>query len=154
MTTEVVSEATHPVLDVREVVKTYGVGETAVYALRGVSLAVERGDYVAVMGASGSGKSTLLHLLGGLDRPSDGKIYFGHREITALAESELARFRNTEIGFVWQTHYLLPEFTALENVMMPLLIRGTPKAEAATARVMGDHVRLAVARFRRRWRNT
>ena len=71
-------------------------------------------------------KSTLLHLLGGLDRPSEGTIYYGGREISGLADAERADFRNREIGFVWQIHYLLPEFTALENVMMPLLIRGWP----------------------------
>jgi hypothetical protein len=72
----------------------------------------------------GAGKSTLLHLLGGLDRPSNGTIYYGDREISGLTEADRADFRNREIGFVWQIHYLLPEFTALENVMMPLLIRG------------------------------
>ena len=81
------------------------------------------------MGQSGAGKSTLLHLLGGLDRPSGGEVIFGNRDIVSLGEQELASFRNNEIGFVWQIPYLLPEFTAQENVMMPLLIRGarTPR---------------------------
>ena len=83
-----------------------------------------RGEMLALVGESGAGKSTLLHLLGGLDRPSEGTIYYGSKEISGLADSEQADFRNREIGFVWQIHYLLPEFTALENVMMPLLIRG------------------------------
>ena len=89
-----------------------------------LDLDVERGEMLALVGESGAGKSTLLHLLGGLDRPSEGTIYYEGREISGLAEAERADFRNREIGFVWQIHYLLPEFTALENVMMPLLIRG------------------------------
>jgi lipoprotein-releasing system ATP-binding protein len=83
------------------------------------------------VGESGAGKSTLLHLLGGLDRPSAGAIYYGSREITDLTDAGQADFRNREIGFVWQIHYLLPEFTALENVMMPLLIRGWARPRAA-----------------------
>jgi len=83
-----------------------------------------------LVGESGAGKSTLLHLLGGLDTPSGGTIYYGEREISGLSRSEQADFRNNEIGFVWQIHYLLPEFTALENVMMPLLIRGWSHARA------------------------
>ena len=102
-----------------------------------------RGEMLALVGESGSGKSTLLHLLGGLDRPSKGTIYYEGTEISGLADSEQADFRNREIGFVWQTHYLLPEFTALENVMMPLLIRGAPHgAAAAEARARLDEVEL------------
>jgi lipoprotein-releasing system ATP-binding protein len=99
----------------------------------GLDLAVKRGERLAIVGESGAGKSTLMHLLGGLDKPSEGAIYFGSKDITTLAASELAGLRNRSIGFVWQIHYLLPEFTALENVMMPLLIRGTPRTEAARA---------------------
>jgi lipoprotein-releasing system ATP-binding protein len=98
-----------------------------------LALEVRRGERLAIIGESGAGKSTLLHLLGGLDRPSQGKIYYGSKEISGLSDSELATFRNRAIGFVWQIHYLLPEFTALENVMMPLLIRGLPHAEANSA---------------------
>src|ERR1017187_7004885 len=87
-----------------------------------LNLDVERGEMVALAVESGAGKSTLLHLLGGLDSPSSGTIHYGSREITALAHSEQSDFRNKEIGFVWQIHYLLPEFTAQENVMMPLMI--------------------------------
>src|SRR5271157_902815 len=87
---------------------------------------------LALVGESGAGKSTLLHLLGGLDRPSNGTIHYGSIEISRLSDSEQADFRNREIGFVWQIHYLLPEFTALENVMMPLLIRGVPHAQASS----------------------
>jgi lipoprotein-releasing system ATP-binding protein len=108
-----------------------GEGELVVFA--GLNLEVKRGERLAIVGESGAGKSTLLHLLGGLDRPSGGSVYFGSKEITALTDSALADFRNREIGFVWQSHYLLPEFTALENVMMPLLIRGVNRTEAANA---------------------
>jgi lipoprotein-releasing system ATP-binding protein len=108
-----------------------GAGELVVF--EDLNLEVERGERLALVGESGAGKSTLLHLLGGLDRPTEGRIFFGSRELTSLADAELADFRNREIGFVWQIHYLLPEFTALENVMMPLLIRGVSQAEAAPA---------------------
>ena len=96
-----------------------------------LDLSIAAGERVALVGESGAGKSSLLHLLGGLDRPTNGTIYFGTKEISSLDETALADFRNREIGFVWQTHYLLPEFTALENVMMPLLMRGVSQAKAA-----------------------
>jgi len=108
-----------------------GTAELVVYS--GLNLHIEPGERLAIVGESGAGKSTLLHSLGGLDRPTEGAIYYGSRNIVDLTEAELADFRNREIGFVWQTHYLLPEFTALENVMMPLLIRGTARAEAEVA---------------------
>lgn len=111
--------------------RKYRSGESELVVFSDLNLEVKRGERLAVVGESGAGKSTLLHLLGGLDRPSEGKIYFGSREVTSLANSELAEFQNREIGFVWQIHYLLPEFTALENVMMPLLIRGVSYREAA-----------------------
>ena len=91
---------------------------------------VSRGERLALVGESGAGKSTLLYLLGGLDRPSGGTIYFGQQDISRLSDADLAEFRNREIGFVWQNHSLLPEFTAAENVMMPLLIRGASVTEA------------------------
>jgi len=96
-----------------------------------LNFSVAQGERVALTGASGAGKSSLLHCLGGLDRPSKGKIFCGDRDLQALSEKELAEFRNREVGFVWQIHYLLPEFSAEENVMMPLLIRGVPPAEAS-----------------------
>ena len=105
-----------------------GEGELVIFA--GLDFEVPAGERLALVGESGAGKSTLLYLLGGLDRASSGTIYFGHQDIASLSEGELADFRNREIGFVWQNHSLLPEFTALENVMMPLLIRGVSLSEA------------------------
>jgi lipoprotein-releasing system ATP-binding protein len=111
--------------------KTYRSGATELVVFQDLSLVVSRGERLAIMGQSGAGKSTLLHLLGGLDRPSGGEVIFGSRDIVSLGEQELASFRNREIGFVWQNPSLLAEFTALENVMMPLLIRGGERTEAA-----------------------
>jgi len=114
-----------------ELTKKYRSGASELVVLDRLNLEVPQGERLALVGESGAGKSTLLHLLGTLDRPTSGTIYFGTRELTSLPDAELASFRNREIGFVWQTHYLLPEFTALENVMMPLLIRGVSHREAA-----------------------
>lgn len=111
--------------------KKYESGENSVLVFDDINLEIPQGERLALVGESGVGKSTLLHLLGGLDRPTSGTIYFGDKEISKLSEAQLADFRNREIGFVWQTHYLLPEFTALENVMMPLLIRGVSQAAGA-----------------------
>ncbi len=113
--------------------KTYQSGAEPLTVFANLDFAVEQGERVALMGASGAGKSTLLHCLGGLDRPTGGQIFCGQRELQRLSESELADFRNREVGFVWQIHYLLPEFTAEENVMMPLLIRGVSREEAVPA---------------------
>ena len=104
--------------------KIYRSGSTEVIVFQKLSFEVPRGEQVAITGESGAGKSTLLHLLGGLDRPSVGRIYYGERDISTLSDQALADFRNHDVGFVWQNPSLLPEFTALENVMMPLLIRG------------------------------
>ena len=119
----------------RDLSKVYKSGTADLPIFTGLSLDVERGEMLALVGESGAGKSTLLHLLGGLDRPSKGTIYYGDKEISGLADAERADFRNREIGFVWQIHYLLPEFTALENVMMPLLVRGWSHADAASQAV-------------------
>ena len=102
--------------------KSYYDGLTELPVLKGVDLEVKKAEIVAIVGASGVGKSTLLHLLGGLDRPTEGTIYYEGDDIFALPDQELDRFRNEEIGFVFQFHHLLPEFTALENVAMPGLI--------------------------------
>ncbi len=120
-----------PVIRVVDLTKRYRSGSIDLVVFDRMNFDVARGERLALVGESGAGKSTLLHLLGGLDRPSDGKIYYEERDLTALSDSELASFRNRELGFVWQIHYLLPEFTALENVMMPLLIRGLSQADAA-----------------------
>ena len=109
--------------------KTYQ-GPQPVAVLRGVDLEVHRGERIAIMGKSGSGKSTLLQLLGGLDVPSAGPVRVGERDLGQMGETERAAFRNRTLGFVYQFHHLLPEFTAAENVAMPLLIRRLPRAEA------------------------
>jgi lipoprotein-releasing system ATP-binding protein len=110
--------------------KSYLSGGSELVIFAGLHFEVARGERLALVGESGAGKSTLLHLLGGLDRPTEGAIYFGHKDICKLPHNELADFRNRELGFVWQIHTLLAEFTALENVMMPLLIRGQSRDQA------------------------
>ncbi len=110
--------------------KAYRKGGALIRVLQSANFAVERGDMVSIMGASGAGKSTLLHLLGTLDVPDAGKIWYAGRDLTGLSSAELADFRNQELGFVFQFHHLLGEFTALENVMMPALIRRLGKGEA------------------------
>ena len=123
--------------------KVYRSGDSDLVIFRDLSLHIAAGDQVAVIGESGAGKSTLLHLIAGLDRPSEGSIYYKGTNITGLSESNLSSFRNREIGYVWQQHHLLPEFTALENVMMPMLIRGLSPAQAAPeARACLDEVGL------------
>jgi lipoprotein-releasing system ATP-binding protein len=124
--------------------KSYRSGGAEVVVFRDLSLQVPRNERLAVIGESGSGKSTLLHLLGGLEKPSTGKIVYGDRDLDQLSDYELDSFRNQEIGYVWQNPSLLPEFTALENVMMPLLIRGVGYSEATkTARARLDEVGLS-----------
>ncbi len=118
------------IIDTRDLWKIYKEGPWGVEALKGVNLKIKKGDSVAVVGVSGSGKSTLLHILGTLDRPTRGEVYFCGENVFRRTEPGLATFRNYEIGFVFQFHYLLPEFTALENVMMPALIRGIKRGEA------------------------
>jgi putative ABC transport system ATP-binding protein len=118
-----------PVLDVRNLVKQYGEGETLVRALRGVSLTVERGDYVAIMGASGSGKSTLMNILGCLDIPTSGRYLLDGVDVSHLDDRQLALVRNRRIGFVFQAFNLIPRTTALANVELPLAYAGMKAAE-------------------------
>lgn len=118
-------------LEVTDLCKSYGTGAQTVDVLKGISLRLGKGETVALLGASGAGKSTLMHILGALDRPTSGSIHYSGTNIFSQSESQLASFRNKTIGFVFQFHHLLPEFTALENVMMPALINGAPRSEAA-----------------------
>ena len=119
-----------PFLEARAIRKSYIVGTTTLPVLRDLDLVVEKGEMVAVVGASGVGKSTLLHALGGLDRIDHGTIVVGGVELTGLSDAEIVAFRNRQVGFVFQFHHLLPEFTALENVEMPMRIARTPIALA------------------------
>jgi lipoprotein-releasing system ATP-binding protein len=113
--------------------KKFRSGEGELVVFSDLNFEIAPGEQLSLVGESGAGKSTLLYLLGGLDRPSSGTIYFDQKNIFSLPDQQLSQFRNREIGFVWQNHSLLPEFTALENVMMPLLIRGVSAAEATPA---------------------
>ncbi len=124
-------------LTVQDLCKSYPSGDQRLQVLSGLSLEIEEGNMAAVTGVSGSGKSTLLHLIGGMDRADNGSISILGKDITQLDRLELCRFRNQTIGFVFQFHHLLPEFTALENVMMPLLLRGESRAGA---RVLGNQL--------------
>ena len=137
---------TAPAVGIRTVrlTRRYRSGESEFAVFENLDLSIAPHERVAIIGESGAGKSTLLHLLGGLDRPTSGHIHYDGLDITTLDEDALADFRNRRLGFVWQIHYLLPEFTALENVMMPLLIRGESKeTAAASAKEKLDEVGLA-----------
>jgi putative ABC transport system ATP-binding protein len=138
------ADADRVVLDVRAVTKVYGEGETAVHALRGVSLTVNRGDYVAIMGASGSGKSTLMNILGCLDIPTDGQYLLDGVDVSRLSDRQLALVRNRRIGFVFQSFNLIPRTSALANVELPLAYAGMKTAQRrARARAALDLVGLA-----------
>ena len=119
-----------PFIEVSGLSKTYPVGGTALMVLRGLDLSMERGEMVAIVGASGVGKSTLLHILGGLDTLDQGSVRIADTDLSTLPDPELVAFRNRHVGFVFQFHHLLPEFTALENAEMPMRIARMPMAEA------------------------
>jgi lipoprotein-releasing system ATP-binding protein len=119
-----------PVLQAKEVTKIYGTGDQVIPVLRGINFTIEQGQRIAIVGASGTGKSTLLHVLGGLDSPSSGEVLLNDQTYSRLGEVEQGALRNRYLGFVYQFHHLLPEFSALDNVAMPLWIRRMPKAEA------------------------
>ncbi len=132
------------VLECRELRKAYDEGPQTLEVLKGVEVQIRRGERVAIIGASGSGKSTLLNLLGGLDTPTSGSVHINGQPISTLGEKQRSELRNRTLGFVYQFHHLLGEFTALENVAMPLLIRGEKVAKAtAAAREMLQRVGLA-----------
>lgn len=124
------NEPSRNVLEVRNLVKGFRQGSRHIEVLKGVSLELLAGQSLAIVGASGAGKSTLLHILGGLDRPDSGEVLINGRSIWNMSENERGRLRNVSMGFVYQFHHLLSEFTALENVAMPLLIRNEPTSRA------------------------
>jgi lipoprotein-releasing system ATP-binding protein len=124
------TEPRPPIIQLQNLEKTYTTARGALTLFRGLSLDVQAGEMVAIVGQSGAGKSTLLHILGALDAPTAGTVTCAAVNVAQLSPQQAAAFRNREIGYVWQFHYLLPEFTALENVAMPLLARGTSKREA------------------------
>ena len=118
------------ILRAQNLKKVFRSGESDLVLFENLSFQVAKGEMLAIVGESGAGKSTLLHILGALDRASAGDVYCAHLHLSSLSERDAAEFRNREIGFVWQFHYLLPEFTALENVAMPLLLRGTSQQQS------------------------
>jgi putative ABC transport system ATP-binding protein len=125
-------------IETRDLWKTYVMGSEEIHALRGVSIAIERGEYVAIMGPSGSGKSTLMNLIGCLDTPTKGSYLLNEKQVSQMNDNELARIRNEEIGFVFQTFNLLPRASALQNVELPLVYAGVP------ARVRHERAKMAL----------
>jgi putative ABC transport system ATP-binding protein len=117
------------IIRTKNLTKTYQMGEETVHALNGIDLEIEKGDYVAIMGPSGSGKSTLMYLMGCLDTPTDGDYWLNDRAVRDLSDDELARVRNEEVGFVFQSFHLLPRYNALENVQLPLVYSNVPREQ-------------------------
>jgi lipoprotein-releasing system ATP-binding protein len=132
------------VVTVHNVTKSYGAGASKHDVLRGVSLSVGKGEIAAIVGASGAGKSTLLHIMGALDHPTSGTVEIGGEDLRAMADADRAAFRNAQVGFVFQFHHLLPEFSAIENVALPGLIGGKRRADAeARARALLELVKVS-----------
>lgn len=131
---------TQPLVRIVDVHKSFPMGGQQVTALRGVHFDIGRGEFLAIVGASGAGKSTLLQILGTLDRPTSGTVLFDGQDIFRLSEEQQAEFRNKQVGFVFQFHHLLPEFTALENACLPALVQNRPRAEieAEAASLLAD----------------
>ncbi|MDP4210678.1 MAG: ABC transporter ATP-binding protein [Bacteroidota bacterium] len=117
------------IIKIKDIVKNYKIGTVVVNALRSVSLTIHRNEYVAIMGPSGSGKSTMMNIIGCLDTPTSGQYFLNNHDASKMADDNLAEVRNKEIGFVFQTFNLLPRYTAIENVMLPLIYAGVPKHE-------------------------
>jgi len=137
------ASASAPVLHAEGLAKTYAEGKLRTPVFDGLELAVSTGETVAIVGASGAGKSTLLHLLGGLDTPTAGEVYVAGQKMSALSDAARGTLRNKALGFIYQFHHLLPEFTALENVMLPVLLNGTTVPEASSrARTLLESVGL------------
>jgi lipoprotein-releasing system ATP-binding protein len=129
-----------PLIKAADITKSFGTEAGELKVLRGINIEILAGEMVGIIGASGAGKSTLLHILGALDRPSSGNVLFEGRDIALMDDNALAHFRNASIGFVFQFHHLLPEFTAKENVMLPEMISGTPfsQIEEKAAAILGE----------------
>jgi len=139
-----VVEKMEDILVLEDVVKVYKMDGVETVALNGVSLNVKKGEFIAIMGPSGSGKSTMMHLMGCLDRPTSGKIFFDGSDVSKLSDDELAEIRNKKIGFVFQSFYLLPKYTALQNVELPLIYQGvSPKERKEKARVILEKMGLS-----------
>ena len=138
MSNQTPSAQSAPIVEAKNVHKTYAVGAGTLEVLRGVDLSVQEGEFVALCGASGAGKSTLLHLLGGLDIPNEGEVFFDGKNLRRLANSELSRLRNERVGLVFQSYHLLPELSALENVANPGMSNGAPNGflESETDRIV------------------
>ncbi len=119
-------------IDIRKLRKDFRSGDETLHVLNGIDLEIRPGEMLAIVGASGAGKSTLLHVLGGLERPTSGTVRYGDLDVYALGNDRIARFRNERVGFVFQFHHLLPEFSAIENVMMPALIRNNDREAAVS----------------------
>jgi len=132
------------ILEAKDIHKVYHEGSKALPVLRGINLSIKKGGFVAVTGPSGAGKSTLLHILGGLDIPSSGAIFFHGEDIAKLSDLKLCAIRNKKIGFVFQFYHLLPEFTVLENVLMPALISPRPEAKSQKSGIKAEAMELLI----------